>query len=67
MAEHKGEWKASYHDAMESAADAALSKSGPGNYHQVSVEIKVHHAQAGDKPGHNPLSDYRITIEGPTP
>ncbi len=52
---------------MESAAEKALSQSGPGRYKQVSVEIKAHHAGEGETPGHNPLSDYRITIEGPIP
>jgi hypothetical protein len=67
MAKHTGDWKPKYHEAMESAADQALKQSGPGTYKQVDVEIRAHHAQAGDQPGHNPLSDYRITIEGPTP
>lgn len=65
MAKYKGDWRPKYHDAMESAADEALGKGGPGTYQQALVEIRAHHAEKGEAPGHNPLSDYRITLEGP--
>ena len=65
MPKHKGAPHRDWDKAVDNAADKALQASGPGTYVLVEAEVTVARAAAGEAPGHNPIRDYRITLEGP--
>jgi hypothetical protein len=66
MGKHKGDPDRHFEPAVEKAAEKALREAGPGNYTIATIEVTVHRAEAGEAPGNNPMSDYRITLDGPS-